>query len=75
MRKLRKSSTFEDNSVEMYFCICGCGCSCGCFCFLFINSSTNSSSLDRSTRGDNDSAARFHGHRTPGTPIWPPDIA
>lgn len=45
MRKLKKSTSMLENSVEAYACSCG-GCSCGkcdCSCFLGINSNTNSS--------------------------------
>ncbi|WP_313134829.1 CLI_3235 family bacteriocin precursor [Anaerocolumna sp.] len=43
MRKLKKSTSILENSVEAYACSCG-GCTCGscdCSCFLGINGNTN----------------------------------
>jgi len=36
MRKLRKSHTASENSVEAYTCMCFCSCSCVCHCIAMF---------------------------------------
>lgn len=61
MRKLRKSKSIVENSVEFYMCHgCHCSCGCRCSCFLGRNSVTNNTNTRNGARNHSSSASSSH---------------